>query len=49
MEGVNTIEDYLEDKFEVKHKDTTQADRTVNKLLDDLGKAGANFEGMETT
>ena len=50
MEGVDTIEDYLDDKFkDVKHKDTTEADRTVNKLLDDLGKAGANFEGMETT
>ncbi|GMI03700.1 hypothetical protein TrVE_jg3584 [Triparma verrucosa] len=50
MEGVDTIEDYLDDKFkDVKHNDTTEADRTVNKLLDDLGKAGANFEGMETT
>ena len=48
MEGVDTIKDYLDDKFEVNNKDTTQADRTVNKLLDDLGKAGANFEGMET-
>lgn len=50
QEGVDTLEDYLGEKFkDVQHKDTTAGDRTVNKLLDDLGKAGANFEGMETS
>ena len=43
-EGVNTIEDYLGDKFkEAKRKDSTMGDRTVNKLLDDFGKAGEFF------
>lgn len=49
QEGVDTMEDFIGEKLkDVQHQDTTAGDRTVNKLLDDLGKAGANFEGMET-
>jgi len=49
QEGVDTMDDYLKDQFKTEHTSTTDADRTVNKLLNDLGKTGANFEGMETT
>ena len=48
-EGTDTMEEYLDEKFKgVDHKDTTEADRTVNKLLNDLGKTSADYEGMET-
>jgi peroxin-19 len=51
QEGVDTLKDYTASRFktsETKEGDEDKdVDRTVAKLLNDMGQAGATFEGME--
>jgi hypothetical protein len=51
QEGVDTLEDYVGTRYKStspKPGEEKDVDRTVSKLLDDMGRAGATFEGMES-
>jgi peroxin-19 len=50
QEGTDTMEDYLGKQFKDSEigQDGTDVDRTVSKLLNDLGKTSENMEGLES-